>query len=124
MYRLFGVQREDTAARRRQFACNFDFFGAPAGMFFLIDRAMGSPQWSDLGMFIQSIMLLARERGLETCAQESWAIRHKEVTEFLGVESNLMLFCGMAIGYGDYSAPINRLRAERAPVEEFTVFHD
>jgi nitroreductase len=124
MYRLIGVAREDTAARHRQFACNFDFFGAPVGMFFLVDRSMGSPQWSDLGMFIQSIMLLARERGLETCAQESWAIRHKEVTEFLGVEPNLMLFCGMAIGYGDYSAPINRLRTERAPVEEFTVFHD
>jgi nitroreductase len=124
MYGHIGVRREDSASRRRQFACNFDFFGAPAAMFFFVDRSMGSPQWSDLGMFIQSIMLLARERGLETCAQESWAIWHKEVTEFFSVEAALMLFCGMAIGFGDYAAPINRLRTGRASVEEFTVFHD
>jgi len=124
MYGHISVRREDTAARRRQFACNFDFFGAPAAMFFFVDRSMGSPQWSDLGMFIQSIMLLARERGLETCAQESWAIWHKEVTEFFSVEPALMLFCGMAIGFGDYDAPINRLRTERAAVDEFAVFHD
>jgi nitroreductase len=124
MYGQIGVRREDSASRRRQFACNFDFFGAPAAMFFFVDRSMGSPQWSDLGMFIQSIMLLARERGLETCAQESWAIWHNEVTEFFSVEAALMLFCGMAIGFGDYAAPINRLRTGRASVEEFTVFHD
>jgi len=124
MYGHIGVRREDGAARRRQFACNFDFFGAPAAMFFFVDRSMGSPQWSDLGMFIQSIMLLARERGLETCAQESWAIWHKQVTEFFSVEPELMLFCGMAIGFGDYAAPINRLRTERAAVDEFAVFHD
>ena len=124
MYGHIGVQREDRVARRRQFACNFDFFGAPAAMFFCVDRSMGAPQWSDLGMFIQSIMLLARERGLETCAQESWAIWHKEVTEFFGIESALMLFCGMAIGFGDYAAPINRVRTERAAVDEFAVFHD
>jgi len=124
MYSHIGVRREDTAARLRQFACNFDFFGAPAAMFFFVDRSMGSPQWSDIGMFMQSLMLLARERGLETCAQESWAICHKKVSEFLGVDSTMMLFCGLSIGYGDYAAPINRLRTERAAVEQFAVFHD
>jgi nitroreductase len=124
MYGHIGIRREDREARRRQFARNFEFFGAPVGMFFFVDRSMGPPQWSDIGMFMQSIMLLARERGLETCAQESWAIRHKEITEFLKVDSTLMLFCGMAVGYGDYAAPINRLRTARAEVEEFAVFHD
>ena len=124
MYGHIGVRREDAAARRRQFACNFDFFGAPAAMFFFVDRSMGPPQWSDIGMFLQSLMLLARERGLETCAQESWAIWHKEVSEFLTIDPALMLFCGTAIGYGDYTAPINRLRTERAAVGEFAVFHD
>jgi nitroreductase len=75
-------------------------------------------------MFIQNIMLLARERGLETCAQEAWAVWHEEVAEFLGVRPELMLFCGLALGHGDYSAPINRLRTERVPVEGFTTFHD
>jgi len=124
MYGHIGVRREDTPARRRQFARNFDFFGAPAALFMFVDRSMGPPQWSDIGMFMQCIMLLARERGLETCAQESWAIRHQEVGEFFGIESTMMLFCGLAIGYGDYAAPINRLRTERAAVAEFAVFHD
>jgi nitroreductase len=124
MYGHIGVRREDTTARRRQFACNFDFFGAPAALFFFVDRSMGSPQWSDIGMFMQTIMLLARERGLATCAQESWAIRHKEVSEFFAVDPAWMLFCGLAIGYGDGGAPINRLRTERASVEDFAVFHD
>jgi nitroreductase len=124
MYGHIGVPREDKAARHGQFARNFDFFGAPAALFFFVDRCMGPPQWSDVGMFMQNIMLLARERGLETCAQESWAIRHKEVGEFLGIESTMMLFCGLAIGYGDYAAPINRLRTERTAVVDFTVFHD
>ena len=123
LYRLIGVTREDKAARHRQFARNYDFFGAPVGMFFFLDRSMGPPQWSDLGMFIQNIMLLAREQGLETCPQESWAIWHKEVAEFLQVDSAFMLFCGLALGYGDYSAPINRLRTDRAAIEEFAVFH-
>ncbi len=124
LYGHIGVSREDKPARYRQFARNYDFFGAPVGMFFFLDRSMGAPQWSDLGMFIQNIMLLAREQGLETCAQEAWASWHKEVVEFLGVQQQMMLFCGLALGYGDYSAPINRLRTERTDVEEFTTFHE
>jgi nitroreductase len=88
-------------------------------LFFAIDRQMGVGQWADLGMFMQNIMLLARERGLHTCAQEAWAVWHKSVAEFLGMPPALMLFCGMALGYRDESAPINRLRTERAPLEDF-----
>jgi nitroreductase len=124
IYRLIGVSYEDRAARIRQFAQNYDFFGAPIGMFFFLDRSMGPPQWSDLGMFIQTLMLLARERGLETCPQEAWSAWHKEVTEFLGVSPELMLFCGLAVGYADYSAPINLLRADRVALDEFAQFHD
>ncbi len=124
LYRLIGIAREDRAARHRQFAQNYDFFGAPVGMFFFLDRSMGPPQWSDLGMLIQNIMLLAREQGLETCPQEAWAIWHQEVAEFLSVDPGLMLFCGLALGYGDYAAPINRLRTDRAAADEFAVFHD
>jgi nitroreductase len=124
LYGHIGVGREDKPARIRQFARNYDFFGAPVGLFFFLDRIMGPPQWSDLGMFIQNVMLLARERGLETCAQEAWAVWHTEVSEFLKVGPEFMLFCGLALGHGDTSAPINRLRTERTAVEEFTTFHD
>jgi nitroreductase len=124
LYSLVGVARDDRAGKLRQFAHNYDFFGAPVGMFFFLDRAMGSAQWSDVGMFMQNIMLLARERGLATCPQEAWAVWHTQVAEFLGVEPHLMLFCGMALGVADAEAPVNRLRTERAAMDAFVTFHD
>ena len=122
MYATLGITREDKPGRLRQFANNNDFFSAPAAMFCFIDRQMGPPQWSDLGMFLQTFMLLAVENGLATCAQEYWSVRHKAVSTFVGAPENEMLFCGMAIGYADTSAPINSLRAERMPVDEWARF--
>ncbi len=122
MYATLGITREDKPGRLRQFAHNNDFFGAPAAMFCFIDRQMGPPQWSDLGMFLQTFMLLAVENGLATCAQEYWSARHQAVSTFVGAPENEMLFCGMSIGYADTSAPINSLRAERMPVDEWARF--
>jgi nitroreductase len=119
LYTTIRVPREDKPARLRQFARNYQFFDAPVGMFVCVDRQMGPPQWSDLGMFLQTVMLLARERGLHTCAQEAWAVWHAAVAEFLALPPELMLFCGLALGYRDESAPINTLRTERAPLDEF-----
>lgn len=122
MYATIGVSRDDKFGRMMQFARNFEFFGAPCALFFAIDRQMQQGQWADLGMFMQSIMLLAREHGLHTAPQEAWAIWHKTLGEFLEIPPNLMLFCGMAIGHVDAAAPINSLRSERAPLSEFTTF--
>jgi nitroreductase len=119
LYATIDVPRENKPARLRQFARNYELFGAPVGLFFAIDRQMGLGQWADLGMFMQSIMLLAREQGLHTCAQEAWAAWYKTVGEFLHMPPNLMLFSGMALGFRDESAPINRLRTERAVLTEF-----
>jgi nitroreductase len=119
LYATIGIARADTLGRIRQFARNNEFFGAPVGLFFSIDRRMGIDQWADVGMLMQNIMLLARERGLHTCAQEAWATWHRTVCEFIGIPSEHMLFCGMALGYRDEEAPINRLRSERAELEEF-----
>ncbi|MBS0612111.1 MAG: nitroreductase [Proteobacteria bacterium] len=122
MYATIKVAREDRPARLAQFARNYEFFGAPVGMFFALDRRMGPPQWSDLGMLIHSIMLLARERGLHTCAQESWSVWYRSVGEFLGFPPELMLFCGMALGIRDEAAPINTLRTERATLDDIASF--
>jgi nitroreductase len=122
MYATIDVPRENKPARLMQFARNYRLFGAPVGLFFFIDRQMGPPQWSDLGMFMQSVMLLAREHGLHTCAQEAWSVWYRTVGEFLRVPPELMLFSGMALGHRDESAPINRLRTDRAPLEEIAVF--
>lgn len=122
MYALLGIPREDKEARLRQFAKNNDFFGAPAALFCFVDRQMGPPQWSDLGMFLQTLMLLAVERGLDTCAQEYWSVRHGAIREFVGAPGNEMLFCGMAIGRADRSAPVNTLRSMRMPLEQWAQF--
>ena len=119
MYATIEVPREDKPARLRQFAKNYELFDAPVGLFFAIDRQMGFGQWADLGMFMQSVMLLAREYGLHTCAQEAWATWHQSLRAFLQMPSNLMFFSGMALGYRDDYAPINSLRTDRAPLEEF-----
>jgi nitroreductase len=118
MYATIGVAREDKLARLLQFARNYEFFGAPVGLFFCLDRRMGPPQWSDVGMYMQSVMLLAREQGLHTCAQEAWSVWHGTVREFLRLPPQLMLFSGMALGWRDESAPVNTLRTDRAPLEE------
>jgi nitroreductase len=123
LYATISVPREDRQRRLAQFARNYELFGAPALMFFVIDRHMGADQWADVGMFMQNIMLLAREHGLHTCAQEAWATWHRTVAEFIGLAPELMLFCGLACGFRDEAAPINRLRTERAPLEEFATFH-
>ena len=122
MYATLGIEREDKAGRLAQFARNDDFFGAPAGLFCFIDRGMGPPQWSDLGMFLQTFMLVAVEAGLDTCPQEYWTVRHGAVQEFVGAPENEMLFCGMAIGYADRDAPVNSLHSERMPLDEWARF--
>lgn len=122
IYGELGIPREDKEARLRQFAKNNDFFGAPAALFCFVDRRMGPPQWSDLGMYLQTFMLLAVERGLGTCPQEYWAVRHGAVSEFLEVGGELMLFAGMSIGYEDEAAAVNRVRTERMPLQEWAVF--
>ena len=122
MYATLGVARDDKAGRRAQFAQNNDFFGAPAAIFMYLDRTMNQPQWSDAGMFLQTFMLLAVERGLGTCPQEYWSIRHKAISTFVKAPENEMLFCGVAIGHVDDNAAINTLRTERMPVDQWTTF--
>ncbi len=122
MYALVGIPREDKAARLAWFRHNYSFFGAPAALFAYLDKRMGPPQWSDMGMYLQNVMLLLRERGLDSCSQECWSRYSAEVRAFLDPPAELMLFCGMAIGYRDPDAPVNRLVTERASLDEFASF--
>lgn len=124
LYESIQIPREDKPARLRQFANNFRFFGAPVGMIFALDKGMGPPQWSDVGMYMQTVMLLAREEGLHTCPQEAWSVMSATVKEFTGIPENFIVFSGMAMGYLDEAHPINKWRTERAPLEEFSTFHE
>jgi nitroreductase len=119
MYEAIGVTRENQAGRLDEYFQNLEFFGAPVGMFVFIDRTMQQGQWSDVGMFLQSVMLLAREKGLQSAALESWSLWHQTVRSHLGVPDELILFCGLALGHPDMANPINSIRSERAPLFEF-----
>lgn len=122
MYALLKIPREDKPARLRRLAHNFQFFDAPAALFCFIDRVMGRPQWSDLGMFLQTTMLLFQEAGVDTCAQEAWARWPRTVAEFVNAPPELMLFSGLAIGHRDPDHPVNGLDSDREPLEQFATF--
>jgi len=122
MYEILRIPRNDKEARIKQVMKNFNFFGAPCGLFCFIDSQMGPPQWSDLGMFLQTFMLLAKEEGLDTCAQEAWSIKHDCVSEFVQADEGDLLFCGMCVGYRDEKDPINTLQSERRPLEDWAKF--
>ena len=122
MYALLNIPRDDKPARFQHLARNYDFFGAPTAIFCFVDRIMGPPQWSDLGMFLQSFMLLAQEEGLDTCPQEAWASKADTVSTFVDAPEELMLFCGIAIGHANPDAPVNELVTDREPLDNWTTF--
>lgn len=118
MYAALGVSREDKAKRLAWFASNFRAFGAPVLMLIHTPKYMGPPQWADIGMWMQGVMLLLREEGLDSCAQEAWAAYSPQVRECVDIPADHTFFCGMAIGHRDPDAPVNQFDVKRAPLEE------
>lgn len=121
MYALLDIPREDRPRRLQNFARNYDFFDAPVGLFFIIDRRMGHAQWTHMGMFMQCVALAALERGLTTCMQEAWAAVRETLAKHFALPDEEMIVCGMAMGYADMSRPVNTLRTERVDVDEFAI---
>ncbi|WP_291650007.1 nitroreductase [Bosea sp. (in: a-proteobacteria)] len=121
-YEAFGFADKDGSGLSELLRRNFDFFGAPVGLFFYLDARVGPPQWADLGMFLQSLMLLAVEEGLDTCPQQVWGSWNATLRDFLGVPDGRTLFCGMSLGYRDASHPCIAARTERAAMSEFASF--
>jgi len=122
LYSSIGVSREDKSGRYRQFARNYQFFGAPAALFFAREKAHGPAQWADIGGYLQTVALLARAVGLHTCPQQAWVSFNRTVRDFLQLPDQLMIYSGMAIGYADEMAPINGWRSPREPLDTFATF--
>jgi len=122
LYGLLGIAKGDTVAMARQHARNYEFFGAPVGLFFTLDRRMEVGSWLDLGMFMENVMVVARGLGLDTCPQAAFTKFHRIVRRHLGIPDTEILVSGMALGHADPDAPENRLETERAPVGEFSRF--
>lgn len=123
LYGLLGIAKGDKAAMSRQHARNYDFFGAPTGLFFTLDRKLEIGSWLDLGMFMENVMVVARGLGLDTCPQAAFAKYHRIVRRHLGIPDTEILVSGMALGRADPDAPENGLETERASVGEFARFH-
>lgn len=123
LYGALNIPREDKMARAIWFARNFQFFGAPVGLFMSFDRQMGPPQWGDGGMMLQNIMLLLCEAGLDSCPQECWAVYPETIGSFLRLPEDRILWTGMAIGFKDANDPANALMPTRAPAAEWLVEH-
>ncbi|MFN3007666.1 nitroreductase [Mycolicibacterium wolinskyi] len=121
-YSALGVARDDWEARQRAAIANWDCFGAPAALFCYIDRNLGPAQWADTGMYLQTVMLLLRAEGLHSCPQMAWSQVRQTVADVLSPPDNLMLFCGMSIGYEDPTVPY--IRTGRAPLDETVTFVD
>jgi nitroreductase len=122
LYGALQIDRGDMEGRVRQYKENYKFFNAPVGLLITVDRRLGPGQFTDLGNYITTFMLLAREKGLDTCAQESWARAYRSIGKFLNIPAEQMLFCGVAVGYRDETHAANSFRSPRAPVEEFCRF--
>lgn len=119
LYGLLGIARGEKDAMNAQHGRNFRFFDAPVGLMFTVDRALARGALLDYGMFLQSIMVAARARGLHTCPQAAWNRFSSIVLPHIGAGDDEMLVCGMALGYADESARVNELHTPRVPVEEF-----
>jgi nitroreductase len=119
-YSALGIAREDWEARQRAASANWNCFGAPAALFCYVDRDLGPPQWSDVGMYLQTVMLLLRAEGLHSCPQMAWSVYRKTVAEIVSPKDGLILFCGMSIGYED--AAVSYIRTRRAPLAETVTF--
>src|SRR5215470_17457745 len=117
--RLAG-ERVALEARQRAASANWQFFGAPVGLFLYIDHSMGEPQWADVGMYLQTVMLLLRAEGLHSCPQMAWSVYRKTVAKVLSPPKDLMLYCGMSIGYEDVT--VDQPRTGRAPLDETVTF--
>jgi nitroreductase len=125
LYTLLGVPRGDAAGMLKQFRKNYDFFDAPVGMILCVERRMGNGQWIDCGIFLDQLMLLAREKGLHTCPQAAFSRYQHVVRRELKIADEEVVICGLALGYADPDVVPNSLITERAPLKDFTTwFHD
>lgn len=125
LYGALGIDRDDAAARRAWIHENFQFFGAPFGILLFLERAFGPSQWLDLGIYLQTVLLLLTEAGYGACPQADWALFDRSVCSHLGVPDELTLVCGIAVGFADRARPENRIRSERDdPLSSLNPYRD
>jgi nitroreductase len=122
LYSLLGIGKADKQRMHEQHGRNYAFFDAPVGLMFTIDSVMQQGSWLDYGMFLQSVMVAARARGLHTCPQAAFTQFHRIIARHLGLPDSQTVVCGMSLGFADPAAVENTLVTEREPVSGFVRF--
>ncbi|WP_374091319.1 nitroreductase [Pseudomonas sp. TH10] len=123
LYGLLGITKGEKQRMHQQHGRNYRFFDAPVGLLFTLDKGLEQGSLLDYGMFLQSVMLAARGRGLHTCPQAAFLKYHNVISDVLNIPAEQMLVCGMSLGYADPVAIENTLVTMREPVSVFAVFH-
>lgn len=123
MYQHLGIEKSNTAAKWQHVRRTFSFFNAPVGLIITIDKHLEPIQWTDVGIFLQTFMLLAQENGLGTCAQGFWSFFPQTIAKTLDLSEQEIVICGMAVGYANPDDPLNEMHSLRAPLEELITFH-
>ena len=123
MYSLLEIPKGDQAANWRQWGRNYEFFDAPVGLIFSVDKDLGYMGFVDIGIYLQSLMLVAKSRGLDTCAQGAWNNYWTVTRRILDIPEDEYIVCGMSLGYADDAAPVNTLVSAREPLSSFATFH-
>jgi len=124
LYALLDIKKGDYEKTKSFHVQNFSFFGAPLGLIFTIEKDLGWMSWLDYGMFLQNICIAARAYGLHTCAQASWSGVHEDISPLLKISENHLIHCGMSIGMEDKQAVVNKLRTDRADLDDFVTFYE
>ncbi len=122
LYKILDIKKGDYKKTMHYHSLNYEFFGAPVGMIFSIEKDLGWMSWLDYGMFIQNICLAARSYNLHTCPQAAWGLVYKKINKLLKINKNFTVHCGLALGYIDNSATVNNLVTERNNINNFTTF--
>ena len=123
MYTRIGIPRVDEVASWEQWGRNYAFFDAPVGLILTIDKELDAMSFLDIGMFMQTFMLAAKDRGLDSCAQGAWNLFWTATRRVLSIPEDEYVVAGLALGYADEDAPVNGVVAAREPLESFAVFH-
>jgi nitroreductase len=123
MYGLIGIPKGDKEGSWRQWGRNFQFFGAPVGLILTIDKDLDAMSYLDTGTFVMAIMLAAKARGLDTCAQGAWNNYWSVTRRVLQIPDDEYIICGLSLGWADETDPVNTLVSEREPLESFATFH-
>lgn len=121
-YGSMGVDREDKAGRQQLLLKNWQFFGAPHGAFISMPETMHRANALDIGIFLQTMMLLFVERGIASCPQGALAAFPTVVKKYVHIPEGNAILCGLSFGYKEEGAKINSAKMDRVSLEEMASF--